>query len=172
MRTMALLAAAVLVTQTAAQDGPPVAKPGPEHKILANMEGTWDTVMKADGKEHKGVAVYKAELGGLWITSTFESEMGKEKYYGRGMDTYDAKRKVYVGYWFDSMSATPMKLEGTLDPKTKKLTLKGEAPGLDGKPATWTSVTETKDDDTTHFAMYVGDAKEPMFTIDYKRRKK
>jgi hypothetical protein len=32
-------------------------------------------------------------------------------------------------------------------------------------------VSEWKDDDTVHFSMYVGDAKEPAFTIVYKRKK-
>src|SRR5262245_27209122 len=166
MRTMALVVAALLVGSVAAQQAPEYPKPGPEHKTLAKMEGTWDTVMKAEGKEHKGTAVFKAELGGLWLASTMESDLGgKEKSYGRGMDTYDAKKKKYVSYWFDSMSTTPMLMEGTYDEKTKQTTMTGDGPGMDGKPAKWRSVSENKDDDTHFFAMYVGDAKEPMFTI-------
>ena len=172
MRTMALFVAAVLAGSVSAQDVPEFPKPGPEHKLLAKMEGTWDTVMKADGKDHKGTAVFKAELGGLWLASTLESDMGKEKYYGRGMDTYDAKKKKYVSYWFDSMSTTPMTFEGTYDEKAKALKMTGDGVDHQGKPAKWRSVSEMKDDDTHFFAMYVGDAKEPMFTVTYKRRKK
>ena len=43
--------------------------------------------------------------------------------------------------------------------------------GMDGKPAKWKSVSEMPDDDTVNMSMFVGDAKEPMFTITYKRKK-
>src|SRR4051794_29144188 len=161
MRTMALVVAAgVAVGSAAAQEAPEFPKPGPEHKALAKMAGTWDTVMKAQGQEHKGTAKIATELGGLWVTSMLESDMGKEKYYGRGMDTYDAKKKKFVSYWFDSMSTTPMLMEGTYDEKTKKTTMTGDGVGMDGKPAKWRSVSELKDEDNYFFAMYVGDAKE------------
>ena len=127
--------------------------------------------MKAEGKEHKGTAVFKAELGGLWVASTLESDMGKEKYYGRGMDTYDAKKKKYVSYWFDSMGTTPLSMEGTYDKATKTLTMAGEGPGMDGKPAKYKAVSVMPDDNTINFSMYMGDAKEPAFTIVYKKRK-
>ena len=51
------------------------AKPGPEHELLKKMEGNWDTTMKFLGMESKGAVVYKMELGGLWLSSTFEGEV-------------------------------------------------------------------------------------------------
>jgi hypothetical protein len=47
----AVTMAAVLAGSAAAQELP---KPGPEHKLLQKLEGTWDTTMTVDGKEHKG----------------------------------------------------------------------------------------------------------------------
>ena len=47
----------------------------------------------------------------------------------------------------------------------------GDGTGMDGKPAKWKSVSVMPDDDTMKMTMYVGDAKEPMFTIVYKRKK-
>lgn len=169
MRKFALVVSVVLVGSVAAQEYP---KPGPEHKVLAKWEGTWDTIMKAGDKEHKGTAKFGMELGGLWLASTLESDLDKEKFYGRGMDTYDAKKKKYVSYWFDSMSTQAMTFEGTYDEKEKTMTMTADGVGMDGKPAKWKSVTQTKDADTMVFTMYVGDAKEPMFTLTYKRKKK
>jgi hypothetical protein len=169
MRTVALTLAAVLIGTAAAQETP---KPGPEHKQLKKLEGTWDTTMKFGDNESKGTMTYKMELGGLWLVGSLNSGLGKEKYYGKSMETYDPKKKKYVSYWFDSMSATPMTLEGTYDKENKTLTMSGDSVGMDGKPAKWKSVSQHQDDDTIVMSMYVGDAKEPMFTVTYKRKKK
>jgi hypothetical protein len=169
MRTIALTLAAVLIGTAAAQEAP---KPGPEHKQLAKLEGTWDTTMKFGDNESKGTMTYKMELGGLWLVGSLQSGLDKEKYYGKSKETYDPNKKKYVSVWFDSMSATPMTMEGTYDKENKTLTMTGDNVGMDGKPAKWKSVSKHKDDDTIVMSMYVGDAKEPMFTVTYKRKKK
>lgn len=147
------------------------AKPGPEHEMLKKHVGTWDTTMSMGGVESKGVATYKMELGGLWLVSTFEGEVGGAKYTGKGLDSYDANKKKYVGVWVDSMSASPMNFEGTLDKEKKTLTMMGEGTGMDGKTEKFKSVTEWKDDNTVNFSMYMGSGKDPAFTILYKRKK-
>lgn len=155
-------------SSTSAQELP---KPGPEHKELMKMEGNWDATMKMMGMETKCSATYKMDLGGLWLTSTFEGEFAGMKFSGRGMDSYDADKKKYVSVWFDSFSTSPMILEGNFDKEKKTMTLTGEGPGEGGKNTKYKSVTEYKDADTVNFAMYMGDAKEPAFTITYKRKK-
>jgi len=62
-------------------------------------------------------------------------------------------------------------MEGTYDKDKKALTMTGDGVGMDGKPARWKSVSTMPDNDTIHLSMFVGDAKEPMFTITYKRKK-
>ena len=168
MRMIAVIVAAVLAAPAAAQEPP---KPGPEHKLLKSREGTWDITMKAGGMEHKGTVTYKMELGGLWLVGSLESDLGGEKFYGKSLDTYDAGKKKYVGVWADSMSTAPMLMEGTYDNEKRTLTMVGDGPGVDGKPAKWRSVSEMPDDDTVKMSMFVGDAKEPMFTVTYKRKK-
>jgi Protein of unknown function (DUF1579) len=111
------------------------------------------------------------DLGGLWLTGTFEGEFAGMKFSGRGLDSYDAMKKKYIGIWVDSMSTSPMVSEGTYDKEKKTLTMTGEGPGPDGKPTKHTMVTEYKDDDTMVMNMSMGDAKEPMFTITFKRKK-
>ena len=164
----AVAAAAVLAAPAFAQEMP---KPGPEHKSLAKKEGTWTTVMKAGGMEHKGTVTLKMELGGLWLVGSLESDLNGQKFFGKSLDTYDARKKKYVSYWFDSMGTAPLAMEGNFDKEKKVLTMVGEGPGMDGKPTKWRSVSKMPDADTIHMSMYVGDGKEPMFMVLYKRRK-
>ena len=168
VRWLAVAVVAVVAVPASAQEFP---KPGPEHEQLKKLEGTWDATMKAPGMESKGTMTYKMDLGGLWLVSSFEGEFAGMKFSGKGLDTYDAAKKKYVGVWFDSMSTTPMTMEGTYDPAKKTLTMIGDGVGMDGKPAKWKSVSEMPDKDTVHMSMFVGDGKEPMFTITYKRKK-
>jgi Protein of unknown function (DUF1579) len=165
----AVVVAALAFASAARAQEPP--KPGPEHELLKKMEGTWDASMKGGGMESKGTMVYKMDLGGLWLTATFEGEFANMKFAGRGLDTYDAAKKKYIGIWVDSMSTSPMVSEGTYDKEKKTMTMAGEGPGPDGKPTKHTMVTEYKDDDTMVMNMSMGDAKEPMFTITFKRKK-
>jgi hypothetical protein len=165
---VAVTATALLATPALTQEP---AKPGPEHEALKKKEGTWDTTMKAGGMESKGTFTCKMELGGLWLVGSLDSDLGGQRFYGKSLDTYDARTQKYVSYWFDSMSTTPMRMEGTYDAAQKTLTMVGEGPGMDGKPAKWKSVSVMPDNDNFQMSMYVGDAKDPMFTVTYKRRK-
>src|SRR5262249_55701538 len=126
----AVALAAVLAAPAArAQE---ITKPGPEHEMLKKLEGNWDLTMKAAGTDFKGSVTYKMELGGLWLVSSLECDMGGMKFWGKGLDTYDAKKKKYLSVWADSMSTHPMFLEGDFDKEKKTLTLVGDGPGLDG----------------------------------------
>ena len=152
--------------------GPP--KPGPEHELLKSMVGTWEATVKFAGQESKGTMVYKMGLGDLWLLSTFDGEFGGQKFEGRGMDSYDANKKKYVSAWIDSMSTTPMLIEGTYNAAEKKLTLEGTAPGPDGKTSRTTMVNEYKDNDNMVSTMSGPgpDGKDAvMMTIVYKRKK-
>jgi hypothetical protein len=146
-------------------------KPGPEHAQLKKMEGVWETTMKMGPMESKGTATYKMDLGGLWLLSQFEGDIGGQKFSGRGADSYDPARKKYVGLWIDSMSTSIMTMEGTRDAATNTLTMVGEGPDMNGKIVKHKAVSKMPDDNTIQFSMYMGDAKEPQFTILYKRRK-
>ena len=72
----------------------PQVKPGPELDILKNMEGTWDATVKMGDQQSKGTMTFKMGLGGLWSLSHFEGEFAGMKFEGRGMDSYDASKKV------------------------------------------------------------------------------
>src|SRR5262249_33563823 len=164
--------AAVIVAPALVSQEPP--KPGPEMDKLKNLVGTWDASVKMTGSEAKGTVTYKIDLGGLWLVSNFEGEFGGQKFQGHGMDSYDSSKKKYVSIWIDSMSTSPLISEGTFDKDGKVLTMTGEGPGPDGKPAKFKSVSNEKDKDTIIFTMYMvpKDGKEQeMMTITYKRKK-
>lgn len=162
---MAFVASLVVVPALMAQAPN---EPGPEHKKLKELEGTWDAVMKMGDMESKGTIVYKMELGGLWLSSQFEGEFGGQKFGGRGLDSYDPVRKKYVSVWVDSMSTSPMMTEGNYDKDGKVMTMAGEGPGEDGKPTKYRMTTEHKDKNKLFWSMYMGEgATEPAFTITY-----
>ena len=148
-------------------------QPGPEHEMLKETAGEWTCLCKmSDGAESKGVSTSKMECGGLWLVTNFEGDFGGMKFQGKGLDSYDAKKKKFVGVWVDSMTTTPMSLEGTYDEKTKMLTMTGEAKMPDGTLAKHRMVTKYTDKDHHSFEMFMTmpDGKEmSMMTIDYTR---
>ncbi len=168
MRKMAMIVVAVLAMPVGAQEMP---KPGPEHKMLREMEGTWESTMKFGGMESKGTVTYKMELGGLWLAGSMKSEMFGQKFSGKSLDSYDAEKKKFVSVWVDSMSTAPVVMEGTYDKEKKTMSMAGEGPGMGGKTTKYKSITKMLDADTQEFTMYAGDEKEPSFTILYKRKK-
>lgn len=163
---------ASLASVVQAQEFP---KPGPEHELLKKSEGTWTAVCKmTDGSESKAEAVYKMECGGLWLRSHFKGDFGGAPFEGIGLDSYDPEKKKFIGIWVDSMSTSPMMMEGTYDEKTKTLTSVGQAKGPDGQPAKYKAVTKHKDDDHQTFQMFLvgADGKDNlMMTIEYTRKK-
>lgn len=170
MRTWWAVAVACTLTICTSQAQEPP-KPGPEHEMLKKWEGTWDLTMTMEGNESKGTSTFKMELGGLWLSSTLECDLFGTKFQGKGLDTYDAKKKKFISVWADSMSTSPMTLEGTYDKKTQLLTMTGMADGPDGKPVQHKTITQWKDDNTVEFTMYMGEAKDPMLKVVYKRKK-
>jgi hypothetical protein len=168
MRMVALVVAVVLVAPALSQEMP---KPGPEHALLKKLEGTWDSTMKFGGKESRGKVTYKMELGGFWLAGTVQSELFGQKFTGKSLESYNLAKKKYVSVWVDSMSTAPVVMEGTYDKEKKTMTMAGEGPGMDGKPTKYRSVSKMPDRDTLEMTMWIGDGKEPAFTITYKRRK-
>jgi uncharacterized protein DUF1579 len=172
MRFACGLAAFLLIPFSAAWGQEPP-QPGPEHQMLKETAGEWTCACKMpDGMEWKGVSTSKMECGGLWLVTNFEGEFGGTKFQGKGLDSYDATKKKYVGIWVDSMATTPLMLEGTYDEKTRTLTMTGEGKMPDGTLTKHRLVTKYTDRDHHSFEMFMTlpDGKEAsMLTIDYTR---
>lgn len=174
--TYALALVAVSASIIVAQEAISPAKPGPEHKRLQELVGTWDCKMKMAGAPEAmdAVATYKSDLGGLWVASEFKCDSPAFKFTGKGLDGYDTNKKKYVGTWADSLSTGLMVFEGTYDEKTKTTTMEGEGYNEQGKPAKYRNVTKETDDNHFTFEMFmIGDDGKATsaFTIDYTRRK-
>lgn len=145
--------------------------PVPEMDVLKKYVGSWETSAKHKGGETKGMATYTLDLDGHWLMSKVESEFEGKKYKGHGMDSFDTNKKKYVSVWVDNMTTNANMLEGDFDAKAKTMTLAGMGPNKDGKTVKQRSVTEWQDDDHFTFRMYEGDAKEPLVTVAYARKK-
>lgn len=171
MRRSFTLAVTLLAGLAAVVQGQEAPKPGPEHEMLKQSEGTWDAEMKSGGDSSKGTMTWKMECGGLWLTSKFVGEFAGQKFEGRGLDGYDPQKKKFVAVWVDSMSTSPLMMEGDYNKEKKTITLKGMGPGPDGTPVKYTSVTTYKDKDHIHFAMSMGEDATEMLTIEYTRKK-
>ena len=157
---------ALLGVPALAQESP---KPGPEHDVLKKLVGNWDTTMKMGGMDSKGTVTYKMELGGLWLTSSMESELLGQKFTGRGLDSYDAGKKKYVGVWADAMMTFLAPGEGTWDPATQTMTFLYEAT-IGEKHIKWRQTTQSVDADTRVFMSFVPDtADKPMMKVTYRR---
>jgi hypothetical protein len=157
--------------------------PGPEHKRLAEMVGTWDCAAKfwmpgKDGKieEHpsKGQATFTSELGGRWIRQNFSGDFMGDKFEGIGFSGYDSFKKQYVGTWMDTMSTCFLTMTGTYDEatKTQTMTTEYEMPMM-GKIKS-RHVGVAKDANTYIYTMYSSTAGAPEVKegeITYTRRK-
>jgi hypothetical protein len=147
-------------------------KPGKEHALLAETVGTWDVDFGSPGGDMKGKCTYKMAHGGLWLTSELDAKMAEGPFTGQGLDSYDPVKKKYVSVWIDSMSPTPVILEGDRSADGKTITMTGKGPGMDGKQVDFKTVTEFVSKDKHVFKLWMGDTQgEPMMTATYQRAK-
>ena len=179
----ALCSSALVLTAlatAAAQDIPPMPKPGPEHQLLKDDEGTWDATVEMFGQPgappmtSKGVETNTMGCNGLCLITDFKGEMMPGMtFHGHGTTVFDAVKKKYVGSWTDSMSAGLSIGESTYDAAAKRATGWMEGPDMTGKMVKMRSVVDYKDD-TRVFTMFMPgpDGKETMgMRITYTRRK-
>lgn len=173
-----VVAYAVCTPSVAGQEMPPVPKPGPEHKVLAQDVGTWNAVVEVFGPDgspmsSKGVETNRMGCGGLCLISDFTGEMMPgQPFEGHGTTVYDATKKKYVGSWTDSMSQGLAIGESTHDPATNTITGTLTAPDPSGTPTTMKAVVQYKGD-TRIFTLYApgtGGKEMPSMRITYTRK--
>ncbi len=81
------------------------------------MEGEWDCVVKMMGNTSKGSQTSKYDMN-YFLTTEFNGEFGGVPFKGKSTMGYCAARKKYISLWTDSMSPSPMTVEGTYDKET------------------------------------------------------
>lgn len=170
----AALALTLLATAGALTAQLPDVKPGPEHDMLKECEGSWDATVRCHLGESKGTQNAKVDLNGLWLLEHFQCTLADKKFEGRSATTFDTAKKKYISIWIDSMSTSPMLSEGTYDKSTKTLSMVGIMQMPDGKSVKATMTTVSKDADTKVFTMrHPGpDGKDMEMEITYKRKSK
>lgn len=139
LATIALFGAVVALGGSA--QGPMPQPPAKELKAIGWMKGEWDADLKMfeGGKSHgsaKGPASTTESLGGMYLQTKFESDMGGMKMQGLQLTSYDSSKKEYVAYWFDSMGVGVLEMRGKLKGQTLVMSSKMTAfPGMPGKMA-------------------------------------
>jgi hypothetical protein len=153
--------------------------PGPEHKMLAGMAGTYDVAVKTwydpsgPPEESKATATRSMDLEGRVLIERFEGSMMGTPFTGLGQTGFDNVSKEYWSTWMDSMSTGMMVSKGSCDEK-HTCTFTGswndaikKGPVSMRVQSRWTSPT------TEHFEMYGPgkDGKEmKMMEMTYTKR--
>ncbi len=152
---------------------------GTQHKLLANMEGSWNTSSKSwlePGKppvESTGACEQKMILGGRFLQMMYSGDMMGQPFNGIGVTGYDNQKQKYVSTWMDSMSTSIFLFEGTGDTEGQVITQECQGEDPVRGPMTWRSVTKVVDHDTHLFEMYgtvQGGKEEKMMEITYTRK--
>jgi hypothetical protein len=106
--------------------------PGPEHKKLQPLVGSWTFTMKMWEDPNKppieatGTAESKWILGDRFVHQVVESESPGGKFTGIGVTGYDNGQGKYTTGWIDSISSGIATMTGTVDKDGKVFTWTGE----------------------------------------------
>lgn len=104
------------------------AAPGPQHKMLATMAGSWEFTAKmwpapgAPAEEMKGTAERKMILGGRYLQEEASGQVSGMPFHGSGLNGYDNVQGKYVGTWIDSMGTGISHSAGTADATGRVIT--------------------------------------------------
>jgi len=196
MRAKILLATLLVCATVIAQDKPAAKKmemdpammeammkaamPGPAHKALDGMVGSWDTKVTSwmmpggDPMTSAGTSENKWVMGGRYVEQRFKGDMMGMPFEGLGYSGYDNVKKQYFGTWIDNMSTGMMTSVGT-GGDAKTMNFKGTyADPMTGKDVTCDEKVTMVDADHMIFEMWGPgpDGKNfKMMEIAYSRKK-
>jgi hypothetical protein len=162
-------------------------KPGENHKLLAELVGSWTYTLKmqmdpSTGKpsESKGTAVRKAIMDGHYfvadVTGKFQmpgkdGKMMDMNFKGMAVEGYDNVKKKFVSSWIDNMSTLIMNSEGTYDAATKTFTYMADCEMMPGMKMKIREVVKVVDKDHHNFEWYEdkGQGESKTMEISYTR---
>jgi hypothetical protein len=162
-------------------------KPGENHKLLAELAGSWTYTMKmmmdpTTGKpsESKGTATRKAIFDGRYFTFEVSGKFqmpGKDgkpmdmNFKGMAIEGYDNVKKKFISSWIDNMSTMMMNAEGTYDAATKTFNFMAECEMMPGMKTKMREVLKVVDKDHHTFEMYEdrGQGESKSMEIAYTR---
>ena len=165
-----------------------MAKPGDNHKILADMVGTWKYKVKfwmapgAPPSESTGTTVYKSIMGGRYVIGDVtgqmempgaDGKMKKTEFKGMSIDAYDNVKQKFISTWLDSMGTGVTTLEGSYDPATQSLTYTGTTEMMPGMTSKVRQVVKVGDKNQHSMDYYEDRGQGEMKTMEitYARKK-
>ncbi len=153
--------------------------PGPVHKRLGELAGTWDvsTRYTIGDKQHEGKATCEAKLilGGRFLQQDYSSRFQGQPFHVLQLLGYDNARKKSIEIMLDNLGTGVMHNEGTVSDDGKVITNSGESTDPQtGKPYKLRTVTTIIDKD--HFTLEwfhtSADGKEsPVVSMTHVRKK-
>ena len=141
-------------------------QPGPEHKKMADMAGTWTQqqtywmIPGAPPEQSTSTATFKPMFDGRFMVEKMKSVMktpdGQEmEFEGFGVFGYDNQKEKHFFVWFDSLSTSMMYGEGETDGNTITYLSEMNNP-VTGDPMEYKTVVTTHSPDKTELIMYEG----------------
>ena len=160
-----------------------LATPGPVHKLLEKLTGSWVTRTKARMDPNKppmestGTCVQKMILGGRYLQQEYTGDMMGETFNGINLLGYDNQSGKYVSVWYDYMSTGIYYFQGTASADGKTITQECDFDDPIRGPLHWRSVTRLLDDNRLEYDMYITpkggkEAKEVEMTVTRKEAAK
>jgi len=137
------------------------AKPGAQHKFLAQVVGNWDTKTSswcsANSKPQisKGRAQYSLALGGRFLKQNYSGKMMGKPFNGFGLVGFDNVTKQYSSIWADSMGTGLMISSGSAGTQCNTIDFKGSySDAASGKQVPVYSSIKIADKNHHSFEMY------------------
>jgi hypothetical protein len=166
-----------------------LSKTGENHKLLAEMAGSWTYTVKMwmdpTGKpqESKGTATRKAIMDGRFMLAEHSGKFqmpgadGKMKdmnFKGMAIEGYDNVKAKFVSSWIDSMGTMILNSEGTYDAASKTFTYTANCEMMPGMPVKIRETIKVTDKDHHLFEWYEdrGQGEAKTMEIAYTRSKK
>ncbi len=173
-------AAALAQDDKAQKEGMKQDVPGPVHKRLGELAGTWNVTVRyiIGDKQHEGKATCEAKmiLGGRFLQQEYSSRFQGQPFHVLQILGYDSARKKSIEIMLDNMGTGVLHNEGTVSEDGKVITNTGES--LDPqtrKPYKLRTVTTIIDHDNftlEWFRVDDGGKESKVVSMTHARKKK
>ncbi len=139
-------------------------RPGPSHKALEALVGSWKAEVKCwhepggAPQVSQGTAKARWKLNGRFIEEEFQGEMMGKPFNGVTLLGYDNTKQKFQSVWMSDMQTSIFESEGRGDAGNKVITLEGKAdcPATGRKDVLMRSVLRLLSADKHVFEMYDG----------------
>lgn len=149
------------------------------NEVLRQREGTWDVTIEIRADRNsatvasKGTQTNRLGVGGLWLLSDFDGEIGGHPFIGHAIVGFDPQKSKYVGVWVDSAGGHITLVDGVFDGSKKTFRTTSLESNAKGKVIAITGVQKFLDPNTEVLTLSGrgpdGKTSQRM-TITYRRR--